>query len=176
VARPLRIDAPGGIAHVTARGNNRAPIFAEPEHRDYLLEVLARVVERYSWICHAFVVMPNHYHLLIETPLPNLSLGMRQLNGRFAQWFNRRHGRTGHVFGGRFKSISVEKDAHLLEAARYIVLNPLRTAGPARFADWRWSSYQSTAGLAPCPYWLTTRWILSAFAERPAEARSSSAR
>ena len=82
---------------------------------------------RYGWICHAYVVMDNHYHALLETPLPNLSLGMRQLNGLYAQWLTVRHDRTGHVFGGRFKSIAVERDEHFLEAARYIVLNPLRT-------------------------------------------------
>jgi putative transposase len=146
VTRPLRIDVPGGIAHVTARGNNRLAIFPAAEHRDRFVAILHRVVERYSWICHAYVVMDNHYHLLLETPLPNLSLGMRQLNGRYAQWFNCRHNRSGHLFGGRFKSIAVERSAHFLEAARYIVLNPLRTVRPRRFTDWRWSSYRPPQG------------------------------
>lgn len=123
MARPLRIDVPGGIAHVTARGNNRQSIFRAVEHRDRLVAILERVVVRHGWLCHAYVVMDNHYHLLLETPLPNLSLGMRQLNGLYAQWFNRRHDRGGHVFGGRLKSIAVEPDEHFLEAARYIVLN-----------------------------------------------------
>ena len=102
-----------------------------PEHRDRLVLILQRVVARYSWICHAYVVMDNHLHLLVETPQPNLSLGMRQLNGLYAQWFNRRHNRSGHVFGGRFKSISVGGDAQFLQSARYVVLNPLRTSPAA---------------------------------------------
>jgi putative transposase len=118
VARPLRIDVPGGISHVTARGNNRWAILRTGEQRNRLVETLARVVGRYEWICHAYVVMDNHYHLLVETPLPNLSMGMRQLNGLYAQWFNRRFDRSGHVFGGRFKSIAVERQEHFLEAAR----------------------------------------------------------
>jgi putative transposase len=171
VTRPLRIDVPGGITHVTARGNNRLPIFRTAEHRDRLVAILQRVVARYGWICHAYVVMDNHYHLLLETPLPNLSLGMRQLNGLYAQWFNRRHDRTGHVFGGRFKSIAVERDEHFLEAARYIVLNPLRTVQPRRFKDWRWSSYPATAGLVPCAAFLTIDGVLQAFGSELAIAR-----
>ena len=154
---------PGGIVHVTARGNNRQAIFRAAEHRDQLVAILQRVVVRHGWLCHAYVLMDNHYHLLVETPLPNLSLGMRQLNGLYAQWFNRRHDRSGHVFGGRFKSIAVERDEHFLEAARYIVLNPLRTVRPRRFTDWRWSSYPATAGLVPCPTFLRIEGVLSAF-------------
>lgn len=163
MARPLRIDVPGGLAHVTARGNNRAAIFATPEERDRLLWTLERVVRRYGWICHAYVAMHNHYHLLVETPLPTLSIGMRQLNGLYAQWLNRRHDRSGHVFGGRFKSIAVESEKHLLGAARYIVLNPLRTRSAVGFSDWRWSSYQATAGIAARPRFLTTDSILRGF-------------
>jgi REP element-mobilizing transposase RayT len=163
MARPLRIDVPGGIAHVTARGNNQRAIFPTAEHRDRFVATLQRVVERYAWVCHAYVVMDNHYHLLLETPLPNLSLGMRQLNGLYAQWINRRHNTSGHVFGGRFKSISVDSDEHFLEAARYTVLNPLRTVRPQRFRDWRWSSYGATAGLVSRPRFLTIDGILRRF-------------
>ena len=152
---------PGGFAHVTARGNNRLAIFGGDEHRDRLVTTLKRVARRYGWLCHAYVLMDNHYHLLVETPLPNLSLGMRQLNGLYAQWFNRRHDRSGHVFGGRFKSIAVDRDEHFLEVARYIVLNPLRTIQPRRFADWRWSSYPATAGLVSRPAFLTIDGVLS---------------
>lgn len=171
MVRPLRLDVPGGIAHVTARGNNRAAILRLPEHRDRLLELLDGVVARYSWICHAYVVMHNHFHLLVETPLPNLSLGMRQLNGLYAQWFNRRHGRSGHVFGGRFGSIAVADDEHFLGAARYVVLNPLRTRRSQNFVDWRWSSYQPTAGIAPCPRFLTVDGVLRGFSGSRTKAR-----
>lgn len=160
MVRPLRIDLPGGIWHVTARGNNRAAIFGSPEHRDRLLATVGRVIKRYRWICHAYVVMPNHYHLLLETPVPNLSLGMRQLNGLYAQWFNRRHARSGHVFGGRFASVAVQHDEHLLESGRYIVLNPIRTVDPSRYQDWRWSSYRATAGLAAPPEWFRAENVL----------------
>ncbi len=163
MTRPLRIQVPDGIAHVTARGNNRLAIFRTAEQRDKLLATLEAVVKRYAWLCHAYIVMDNHYHLLLETPLPNLSRGMQRLNGVYGSWFNRRHNRTGHVFGGRFRSIAVERDEHLLEAARYIVLNPLRTTRPRRFGDWRWSSYQATAGLLPRPHFLTTETLLAAF-------------
>ena len=148
---------------MTARGNNRAAVFRTAEQRDRLGAILAGVVDRYGWVCHAYVVMHNHFHLLVETPLPNLSIGMRQLNGLYAQWFNRRHNRSGHVFGGRFGSIAVASDEHFLRAARYVVLNPLRTARPERFVDWRWSSYQATAGLVECPRFLTVGGVLRRF-------------
>ncbi len=138
-------------------------IFHRAEQRHRLLAILQRVVARYGWLCHAYVVMDNHYHLLVETPMPNLSLGMRHLNGLYGQWFNHRHDRSGHVFGGRFKSLAVERDEHFLEAARYIVLNPLRTARPRRFTDWRWSSYPATAGLVACPPSLTIEGVLGSF-------------
>lgn len=110
------------------------------------LEVLSEVCERFNWECHAYCLMSNHYHLLIETPDANLSQGMRQLNGVYTQRFNRVHGRVGHVFQGRYKGILVEKDSYLLELARYIVLNPVR-AGMVRSAkDWPWSSYRATCG------------------------------
>jgi hypothetical protein len=115
--------------------------------------------------------MHNHFHLLVETPLPNLSLAMRQLNGRYAQWFNRRHRRSGHVFGGRFGSIVVADDAHFLKAARYVVLNPIRTRRPQNFANWRWSSYQATAGLARVPRFLTVDGVLGRFDGNRTRAR-----
>jgi len=108
--------------------------------------VLAEAVERYHWICHAYCLMPNHYHLLVETPLANLSQGMRQLNGAYTQAFNRRHNRTGHLLQGRYKAILVEKESHLLELARYIVLNPVRAKLVRHPRAWRWSSYRATAG------------------------------
>ncbi|MCS6318519.1 MAG: transposase, partial [Nitrospira sp.] len=115
MARPLRIEVPGAVYHVTSRGNARQDIVADDGDRAQWLTVLAHVVDRYGWRGHAYCLMDNHYHLLVETPQPNLSLGMRQLNGRYTQDYNRRHERVGHLFQGRFKAILVEKDAHLLE-------------------------------------------------------------
>ncbi len=126
MARPLRIESPGAVYHLTSRGNARNSIYLDDNDRQRFLAILGNVVDRYNWLCHAFCLMDNHYHLLIETLDPNLSLGMRQLNGVYTQGFNRAHNRVGHVFQGRYKAILVEKDEHLLELCRYIVLNPMR--------------------------------------------------
>ena len=140
MARPLRIEFPGALYHVTARGNARADIYLSDGDRAAFLALLARTLDRFGWLCHAYCVMSNHYHLLIETPRANLSRGMRHLNGVYTQSFNRIHGRVGHVFQGRYKAILVEQDAHLLELCRYVVLNPVRARLVARAGDWRWSS------------------------------------
>lgn len=129
-----------------------------------------KVGARFNWAVHAYCLMDNHYHLVVETPDANLAQGMRQLNGLYTQRFSRRHGRVGHVFQGRYKAILVQRDGHLLELARYVVLNPVR-AGMARSAkDWPWSSYRATAGQVPVPPWLTTEWLLSTFSRRRPEA------
>jgi len=128
-------------------------------------------VERYHWICHAYCLMPNHYHLLVETPLANLSQGMRQLNGVYTQAFNRRHNRTGHLLQGRYKAILVEKESHLLELARYIVLNPVRAGLVQHPRAWRWSSYRATVGEEEPSAFLTTDWILSQFHRERARAQ-----
>ena len=119
--------------------------------RELFFRTLSQVVSRYGWICHAYCLMENHYHLVVETPRANLSLGMRQLNGVYTQAFNRRHRRVGHLFQGRFKAILVEKEAHLLELCRYVVLNPLRIKRKDRFQKATWSSYAATAGLEAAP-------------------------
>ncbi len=173
MARPLRIEYPGAVYHVTCRGNARDKIFLVDPDRELFLEVLAQVVERFSWRCHAYCQMTNHYHLLIETVDPTLSRGMRQLNGVYTQEFNRRHRRTGHVFQGRFKAILVERDAYLLELARYVVLNPARAKMVRRAQDWPWSSYRATAGLEAAPSFLTTDWILEQFAGAKAKAEKA---
>ena len=163
MARPLRLEYEGAVYHVTARGNARQDIFLHDEDRAEFLNVLADAVDRFGWNCHAYCLMANHYHLLIETPKANLSKGMRQLNGVYTQGFNRRHGRVGHVLQGRFKSILIEKESYLLELARYVVLNPVR-AGMVWYARlWRWSSYRATSGETLTPKFLTTDWILSQF-------------
>ncbi|WP_275100505.1 REP-associated tyrosine transposase [Sedimenticola hydrogenitrophicus] len=166
MTRPLRIEFPGALYHVTSRGNQREAIYLSDSDRDIWLEVFAEVCRRFNWSCHAYCLMDNHYHLLVETPEGNLSPGMRQLNGVYTQRFNRLHGRIGHVFQGRYKSILVDKNSYLLELARYIVLNPVRAAMVRSAKDWPWSSYRATAGWITAPAWLQTDWILSAFAKR----------
>jgi len=171
MARPLRIEFPGAIYHVTRRGNARLPIYEDDADRRDFLDLLGGVVERFHWLCHGYCLMDNHYHLLVETPEGNLSAGMRQLNGVFTQRVNRRQGRVGHLFQGRFKAILVEQDAYLLELCRYVVLNPVRAGMVAAAADHPWSSYRATAGQAPPPPWLTTDWVLSQFGSRRGPAR-----
>jgi putative transposase len=163
MARPLRIEFAGAIWHVTSRGNERRAIVRDDVDREAWLEVLGQVVEWLGWRLHAYVLMTNHYHLLVETPEPNLSRGMRELNGRYGQRFNRRHERAGHLFQGRFRGILVEKEAHLLELCRYVALNPVRAGVVERPGDWPWSSYRATAGRCPAPEWLEVRWTLRQF-------------
>ena len=163
MARPLRIEFAGALYHVTSRGDRREDIYLDDADRVMFLEVLAEVCDRFRWVCHAYCLMSNHYHLLIETRDSTLAKGMRQLNGVFTQRSNRRHHRVGHVFQGRYKAILVQKETYLLELARYVVLNPVR-AGMVRTArDWPWSSYRATAGWSDVPSWLTIDWLLSAF-------------
>lgn len=172
MARPLRLSFPGAVYHVTSRGNARHDIVADDRDRSQWLSLLAHVVDRYGWLCHAYCLMDNHYHLVIETPKPNLSIGMRQLNGRYTQAYNRRHEQVGHVFQGRFTAILVEKDAHLLELCRYVVLNPVRAKIVSHPRLWVWSSYRATVGETKAPGWLTTDWILSQFGQRGGAAQA----
>lgn len=172
MSRPLRIEFPGAVYHVTSRGNARADIFEDDSDRTLFLDILAKVVARYNWLCHAYCLMGNHYHLLIETPEGNLSAGMRQLNGVYTQAFNRTHQRDGHLFKGRFKSILVEKDSYLLELSRYTVLNPVRAGLVTKPEHYPWSSYLATLGKAETPPWLTTTWLLSNFSKLQPDARN----
>ncbi len=171
MARPLRIEFPGALYHVTSRGNARQRVFRDDEDREMFLATLAWVVERFGWRCHAYCLMDNHIHLLIDTPQPNLSRGMRQLNGVYTQRFNRRHGKVGHLFQGRYKAILVEKEGYLLELARYIVLNPVRAKMVKTPERYPWSSYQPMLGLAPVPPALAIEWVLDQFARTRATAR-----
>ena len=171
MARPLRLEFPGAVYHVTSRGNDRQDIAIDEHDRSQFLSLLTHVVDRYAWLCHAYCLMGNHYHLLIETPQPNLSLGMRQLNGRYTQAYNRRHERVGHLFQGRFIAILVEKEAHLLELSRYVVLNPVRAKLVSHPRQWAWSSYRATVGETKAPAWLTIDWILGQFGTRTGPAQ-----
>jgi putative transposase len=163
MSRPLRIEYPGAVYHVTSRGNDKKSVFKNEHDRETFLNTLQQVNKRYHWLCHGYCLMTNHYHLLIETPDGNLSIGMRQLNGVYTQLFNKRYGKTGHRFQGRYKAILIQKDSHLLEVCRYVVLNPVRAKMVEKPEEYAWSSYRATAGLAqphPC---LTTDWVLKQF-------------
>jgi len=173
MVRPLRIEFPGAVYHITSRGNERKTIFKDDQDRKIFLDTLADVTFRYNWLCHAYCLMENHYHLLIDTPDGNLSIGMRQLNGIYTQRFNKRHSRVGHLFQGRFKAVLVQKDSHLLEACRYVVLNPVRAKKVYRPEAWVWSSYRATAGLEKLHSCLVTDWVLSQFGSERKKAKVS---
>ncbi len=163
MSRPLRLEFPGALWHITQRGNERKDIFRCDADRTLFLDLLVRSIEIYRWILHAFVLMTNHYHLIIETPLPTLSRGMHDLDGDYAQKFNGRHDRVGHLFQGRFKGSLVERETHLLALCRYVVLNPVRAGMVETPAAWPWSSYRATALLEPPPPWLEVDWTLRQF-------------
>lgn len=163
MARPLRLELAGGLYHVTSRGDRREDIFLDDADRMAWLKIFSQTCKRFNWVCHAWCLMDNHYHIVVETIEGNLAQGMRQLNGVYTQTFNRTHKRVGHVFQGRYKAIIVEKDGYLLELARYVVLNPLRAGMVKDIADWQWSSYAAMLGTQPAPEWLQTDWILGQF-------------
>jgi len=162
MTRPLRIEFNGALYHITARGNARQAIFLNGEDFADFLRTLNSVVKRYHFLLHAYCLMGNHYHLLVETPEGNLSRGMRQLNGLYAQRFNQKHQRVGHLLQGRYQAILVDKENYLLELCRYIVLNPVRAGIVKEPKDYRWSSYLATAGDTKIPG-LFADWILSQF-------------
>jgi putative transposase len=186
VARALRIDLVGGWYHVTARGNERRAIFRDDKDRTRFLELLSEWAPRFGVRLHAYVLLDNHYHLLVQTPLANLSDSMQWLGGSYTVWFNRRHRRVGHLFQGRFKAILLDASA-AGEVSRYVHLNPVRVRGLGldktaqlrsrrglqekpdsssiqerlrRLRQHRWSSYRAYVGLAQVPAWLTTQDVL----------------
>jgi putative transposase len=154
MARPLRLEFPGALYHVTARGNAQQPIFLDDTDRQHFLRLLGREIQQQHWRCYVYCLMNNHYHLVLETPEPNLSGGLKRLHGTYSQWFNRRHQRVGHVLQGRFKGLLVEKEPYLQELCRYVVLNPVRAHLVVDAGAWAWSSYRATVGTQDVPEWL----------------------
>ncbi|MFQ5853682.1 MAG: transposase [Candidatus Binatia bacterium] len=163
MARPLRIEYPGAFYHVTSRGNDRRAVFRDDGDREKFIALLGQGVDQFQLRLHVYVLMDNHYHLLVETVLGQLSRAIRYLNGVYTQSFNRRHSRVGHLFQGRYKAILIEKESYLLELSRYIHLNPwrvLRSQDPFGYA---WSSLKAYAGLSSVPGWLTVKEVLASF-------------
>ncbi len=140
MARTNRIQPAGGHFHVCVRGTARAAIFSSDEDRQRFLRSLAHVVDRFHWSLYAYCLMDNHYHLALMTPERNLGVGMGRLNQLYAQWFNYRHDRVGHLFQERYWSELLESEAHVLALVRYIARNPVRAGLCARPEEWRWSS------------------------------------
>ena len=160
MTRPLRLEFPGALYHVTSRGDRREDIYLDDLDRQRFLDLIGETCQRFNWRMHAYCLMTNHYHLVIETPEGNLSRGMRQLNGVYTQRFNRRHRRVGHVFQGRYTAILVDRDAYLLELGRYVVLNPVRARMVKTASQWPWSSYRAMIGKTNTPDWLETKTVL----------------
>ena len=149
MSRPLRIEFEGAVYHVTSRGNRRESIFFDDADRLALLDVIGRAMERFDAAMLAYCLMGNHYHFVLRTRRANLSQVMRHINGVYTQAFNRRHGKVGHVFQGRFKAILVDSDNYLVSVCRYVELNPARAGLVDDPSSWRWSGKMGS-GLACC--------------------------
>jgi REP-associated tyrosine transposase len=152
VARPHREELEGGIFHVFARGNAKQSIYFDDADREAYLRILGLVTKKRRWRCLAYCLMDNHVHLLLETPEANLAAGMQSLHGVYAQTFNERHERVGHLFQGRYGSVRITTDSQLWTTVRYIALNPVAAGFCTRPAKWRWSSYCAIG--AGMPTWL----------------------
>ena len=156
MSRPLRIEFPGAVYHVTSRGDRQESIFEEDADRRALLAVVALGLTRFDAQMLAYCLMGNHYHFVLHTRAANLSQLMRHINGVYTQSFNRRHLKVGHLFQGRFKAILIDRDAYLLEVCRYVELNPVRAGMVDAPQAWPWSSYRAHVGEAAAPEWLDT--------------------
>ncbi len=154
MSRPLRVEYPGALYHVTCRGDRREPIYRDAEDRRAHLTVIAHALDRFDAEALAYCLMGNHYHVVLHTRRANLSRVMRHVNGVYTQAFNRRHGLVGHLFQGRYKAILVDRDAYLWAVCRYVERNPVAARWVDFPGDWTWSSYRAHVGLAPAPDWL----------------------
>jgi putative transposase len=172
MAREPRIEIPGGIYHVGSRGNRGCMIYEDDFERRVFLKMLGLAARRFRWTCHTYCLMSNHYHLLIQLELDGLSDGMQLLNTSFAGFSNRRNGYVGqHLFRNRFWSELIEDEQHLLETARYIVLNPVRAGICEAPEEWKWSSYRGCAGVDFAPPFLAATKHLRFFGQTPSAAR-----
>jgi REP element-mobilizing transposase RayT len=170
--QPLRIQSDEVLYHLTTRGVDRRAIFLDDDDRRFFLRLLDRVVRLDGFVIHAYCLMTNHVHLLVETPRANLAHGIQRLLAHYAREHNARAGRRGHLFERRYLDRLVETEEHLISTARYLARNPVEAGLCPNPADWRWSSHRATAGLAPRPRFLTTTRILAAFDHRRPVARA----
>ena len=169
VVRPPRIELARGVFHVVERGNERALVFRDDQDRERFLEILGEVAGRYRWRVLGYCLMGNHFHLLVMTLEPTLARGLRQLNGVYAQWFNRRHRRVGHLFQGRYKAVSVQTDAHLRRAVRYVIRNPIPAGLSSKPEQWQWTSHHATVYRAAAGV-VAVEAVLACFADDRPEA------
>ena len=172
VPRPLRPDLPGATHHVAALAVEKEVAFREPADRRRLIAHLGTIADLYQWKCRSFCLMGTHFHLILNTPEATLSRGMQHLCGAYAQWFNWKYGRRGHLFGRRFGSVQIFNESHLLNAHRYVALNPVRAGLCERPESWRWGSYRALIGLEdPAPF-LDVGGVLSLFSSEAPAAQS----
>ncbi|MGV7211065.1 transposase [Oxalobacteraceae bacterium A2-2] len=172
MVRPLRLECTDAVYHVTSRGDRQDAIYRDDADRKRWLEMFDTMCLRHNLIIYSYCEMTNHYHLLLETPEANLSRAMRDLNGAYTQYFNRRHKVVGHLFQGRYKAILVQKQTYLLELIRYIALNPVRAQLVCSADDWRWSSHYLALHGRHLPSWLDQQWIWAQFSQDTAAARA----
>ncbi|PIR16525.1 MAG: hypothetical protein COV46_08300 [Deltaproteobacteria bacterium CG11_big_fil_rev_8_21_14_0_20_49_13] len=170
MARSLRIEYPGAVYHVMNRGNAACTVFHTQDDYQMFLDLIKETIKKWDISVHAFSLMPNHYHMLVETPLGNLQRAMRHINGVYTQRHNRKRKKDGHLFRGRYKAILVEEDAYLVELLRYIHLNPVRARITMSPQDHKWSSHRYYLGNGELP-WLATKRLLAYFGRRPNLAR-----
>ncbi len=170
MGRPLRIEYPGALYHITSRGNERRNIYKDKTDRITFLDILKDYHERFGILIHSYVLMDNHYHLILETPKGNLLKVMHGINSRYTIYFNRRHKRSGHLFQGRYKAIIVDKDAYLIPLSRYVHLNPVKAGIAERPEEYKWSSYNGYIGKSKENDWIEYSWILSKFAQNKKKA------
>jgi len=173
MARPLRIEFPGALYHVMSRGNERRAIMRDDVDRQKRIQWLRRTVETCGWRLHAFVLMSNHDHLLVETPQANLAAGMHLLNGSYTSYFNRRHRRAGHLLQGRYKGHLIEQEGYYLELSRYIHLNPVRAKLVERPEQWRWGSCPGYVWGSRALEWITYDGVLGEFGRSKSSARAA---
>lgn len=171
MSRPVRIEFPGAVYRVTSKGREGQVVFDDADDRGAFLNVLDNVVIRFGWLIHSYVLMDDHYHLVVEVPEANLSKGMRQLNGVYTQHVNRRHAQEGPIFHGRFKSILLEKKSYLLPVCRHVVTNPSRIKKASNFSAYKWSSYRALAGQVKAPSFLYMADVLNHFGKREKAAQ-----
>lgn len=160
MARPLRIEYPGAFYHVCSRGLERREIYRDPKDYEKFLKILSEIQKKASFLCHSYCLMPNHYHLYLETPGVCLSKIMQEINGRYTQSYNRRYKRVGPLFQGRYKAKLIDRDHYSLQLSRYIHLNPVKAKLSARPEGWRWSSYAAFMGRARKDDFLEVEWLL----------------
>lgn len=171
MGRPLRIEYPGALYHVTSRGNEKRRIFRQDSDRLWFLRMLEEYHDRYGILIHNYVLMDNHYHLVIETPRGNLLKVMHGLNGGYTGYFNRKHDRVGHLFQGRYTGILIDKESYLLQLSRYLNLNPVVAKIVERPEQYKWSSYNGFIRESKQLWWVEYRWLLSQFGRDKKGAR-----